>query len=204
MKCKMPPFPKHTPPATWKSHKDPNVPKKRGCLLSRSSLLLWRWRTRVPAEKTCLYIAIPLAQTSNLISCPISQGPIDCYDFVLVWGALGPLLWLPPRDQHRRARKDLLGHTALSSDPSGVSLWCLDLLGFEWCQEWVVSVFPWEWIMYFLLDSIPPPPFLEFFQSFLRSWLSLGLPPSSSSSSSGYFLIFTHQGAWRLSQTSNS
>ena len=153
-KCKMPPFPKHTPSATWKSLKDPNVLKKCGCLLSRSSLLLWRWRTWEPAEKTHLYIAIPLAQTSNLIPCPINQGPIDYTDFILVREALGPLLLLPPRDQHRHARKDLLSHVALSSDPSGVSLWCLDLLGFEWCQEWVVSVFTWEWIIYSLLDSI--------------------------------------------------
>lgn len=139
-KCKMPPFPKHTPSVTWKSLKDPNVLKKCGCLLSRSSLLLWRWRTWEPAEKTYLYIAIPLAQTSNLIPCPINQGPIDYTNFILVREALGPLLRLPPRDQHRRARKDLLSHVALSPDPSGVSLWCLDLLGFEWCQEWVVSV----------------------------------------------------------------
>ena len=107
MPCKMPPFPKHAPSATWKSHKDPNVLKKHGCLLSRSSLLLWWWKTWVPAEKTHVYIAIPLAQTSNLIPCPINQGPIDYADFTLVWGALGPLLWVPPRDQHRCSRKDL-------------------------------------------------------------------------------------------------
>ena len=134
MSCKMPPFPKHTPSATWKSHKDLNVLRKRGCLLSRSSLLLWWWKTWVPAEKTHLYIAIPLAQTSNLIPYPINQGPIDYADFILVRGALGPLLWLPPRDQHRCARKDLLSE---SRSPTTWSLWCVSLMpGLAWI--WVM------------------------------------------------------------------